>query len=113
MALPHFAGLPHEEMMVVHLDAKNKPIGWQIISQGSLTLSIVHPREVFKGAILANSAAIVLAHNHPSGDPTPSSEDRELTSRLKMAGELLGIRLVDHIIVCDKSYRSFADEGWL
>lgn len=110
---PLMVGIPHEEFLSVHLDAKHHPIGWVRVSVGSLTLAIVHPREVFKAACIANSAAIILAHNHPSGDPTPSQEDRLLTTRLKQCGELLGIPVLDHLIFGETSYVSFADEGWL
>ena len=111
---PHFADAACEEFVMIGLDAKHAPIGWHIVSIGSLTLSIVHPREVFKVAIGMNSAAIILAHNHPSGEPTPSQEDRVLTQRLVEGGELLGIRVLDHVIIGDEGrYVSFADQGWL
>ncbi len=109
---PCFVGLDREQFLVCCLDAKNASIGVNIVSIGSLTLSIVHVREVFKPAILLNSAAIIAAHNHPSGDPTPSPEDRTLTTRLREAGELLGIRLLDHLILGDDRLYSFADQGW-
>ena len=73
---------------------------------GSLDTSVVHPREVFKEAISSTSASVIFAHNHPSGDPTPSKEDIELTKRLAKAGEIMGIEVLDHIIVCDRSYLS-------
>lgn len=113
MVQPHFDGLPHEEFIAIFLDAKLKPTGWQVISVGTLTLSIVHPREAFKAAVLANAHAVVFAHNHPSGDPTPSREDRTLTDRLVQAGEILGIRVLDHIVIGDPRYVSFSDEGWI
>jgi DNA repair protein RadC len=81
------------------LDGKNRIVALHLVSQGSLNQSLVHPRETFKSAILSNSAAIILAHNHPTGDLTPSSEDIAITRRLKEAGELLGIKVLDHIIV--------------
>ena len=81
------------------------------MSVGSLSASIVHPREVFKFAILANAASIVLAHNHPSGDTTPSSEDVELPRRLRDAGELLGIAVLDHVVVTEWTYLSFRKRG--
>ncbi len=109
---PFFAGLDREQFLICCLDAKNASIGVNIVSIGSLTLSIVHVREVFKSAILLNAAAIIAAHNHPSGDPTPSTEDRTLTTRLREAGELLGIRLLDHLILGDDRLYSFADQGW-
>ena len=110
--LPCFVGLDREQFLVCCLDAKNCCIGVNIVSIGTLTLSIVHPREVFKPAILLNAAAIIAVHNHPSGDPTPSPEDQTLTTRLREAGELLGIRLLDHLILGDDRLYSFADQGW-
>ena len=105
--------LDREEFWCLHLDTKNKLIGYEVVSVGSLNSSIVHPREVFKGLLLNNAAAVIFAHNHPSGDPTPSYEDKEITTRLKAAGELLGIRVLDHLIVGDGCYCSFADRGEL
>jgi len=109
----YFHGHDREEMLAILLDSKHTIIGLHTISIGSLTLSIVHPRETFKAAMLVNAAALILAHNHPSGDATPSPEDRTLTARLTQAGDLLGIRVLDHIVVGDNRYVSFADEGWL
>ncbi|MBK9948277.1 MAG: JAB domain-containing protein [Nitrospira sp.] len=109
---PCFAGLDREQFLVCCLDAKNVSIGVNIVSIGSLTLSLVHPREVFKPAILLNACAIIAVHNHPSGDPTPSAEDRTLTTRLREAGDLLGIRLLDHLILGEDRLYSFADQGW-
>jgi DNA repair protein RadC len=109
---PLFHGLDREQFLVACLDAKHAIIGVNVVSIGSLTLSIVHPREVFKPAILLNSAAIICAHNHPSGDPAPSSEDRVLTARLRQAGDLIGITILDHLILGDDRMFSFADQGW-
>ena len=110
---PLFAGLDREQFLVCGLDAKNCIIGVNVVSIGSLTLAIVHPREVFKPLILMNAAAWICAHNHPSGgDPTPSHEDRVLTSRLKQGADLLGITLLDHLVLTDERYYSFADHGW-
>ena len=109
---PCFDGLDREQFLVCCLDAKNVSIGVNIVSIGTLSLSIVHPREVFKPAILLNAAAIIAAHNHPSGDPGPSVEDRTLTTRLREAGDLLGIKLLDHLILGDDRHYSFADQGW-
>ena len=109
---PCFEGLDREQFLVCCLDAKNAGIGVNIVSIGSLNFSIVHPREVFKPAILLNACAIIAVHNHPSGDPTPSPEDRMLTTRLREAGDLLGIRLLDHLILGDDRLYSFADQGW-
>ena len=109
----HFLGAAQEEFIAVHLDAKHAPICYQVISVGSLTLSIVHPREAFKMACCVNAAAVVFAHNHPSGDPTPSQEDHALTARLVQAGEILGIAVLDHLVIGEGRYVSFADQGWL
>ena len=109
---PLFCGLDREQFLVACLDAKHAIIGVNVVSIGSLTLSIVHPREVFKAAILLNSAAIICAHNHPSGDPAPSAEDRVLTTRLREAGDLIGITILDHIILGEDRIYSFADQGW-
>ncbi len=101
-----------EYFLTLHLDGKNRIVCMEEVSVGSLNQSIVHPREVFKTALLSSAAAIVLIHNHPSGDPTPSREDREITRRLKEGGDLLGIRVLDHIIV-GESYLSFVEQGLL
>ena len=105
--------LRHEIFKVVLLDAKHAIVRDATVSEGSLTLSIVHPREVFTMAVRESAAAVIFLHNHPSGDPTPSQEDRALTARLVSAGEVLGIRVLDHIVVGDGCYVSFADQGWL
>lgn len=107
-------GDPDREYFVaLLLDAKNRITGIHTVSQGSLNQSIVHPRETFKAAILANAAGMILAHNHPSGDLSPSSEDLAITRRLKEAGELLGIKILDHIIIDteNQKFNSFVDAG--
>lgn len=88
-----------ECFIVVCVDTKNQPTAINIVSIGTLNSSLVHPREVFKIAILANANAVILSHNHPSGDPTPSREDHEVTHRLIEAGNLIGIEILDHIII--------------
>lgn len=98
-----------EQFVVVLLNSKNKVIGTEVVSEGSLSNSIVHPREVFVPALLQHAAAIMVAHNHPSGEPSPSLEDRELTSMLVRSGKVLGIPLVDHIIIGDGNYYSFLE----
>lgn len=110
---PTLRDVKHEIFKVVLLDAKNTMVKEATVSTGSLTLSIVHPREVFAFAVRESAAGVIFVHNHPSGDPTPSLEDRRLTDRLVAAGHLLGIRVLDHLIVGDGRYVSFADEGWL
>ena len=102
-----------EHFLVLALDGKNRVLGVEDISTGSLSASLVHPREVLKGLLLANAAAFVLAHNHPSGDPTPSAEDRAITQRLKECGELLGLRLLDHVVLGHGRFISMADEAIL
>ena len=114
--LRQFLGaVDREHFVVLMMDRKNRVIGLNTVSIGSLTGSIVHPREVMKPAILSNAAALICGHNHPSGDPQPSLEDRAITERLVEAGKLLGIELLDHVIVGDGSadYYSFADQGKL
>ena len=108
---PCFDGLDREHFVVCGLDAKHRMIGINVVSIGSLSLSIVHPREVFKALILMNAAAWLCAHNHPSGEAVPSQEDLALTKRLRAGAELLGITLLDHLILGD-GYYSFADQGW-
>src|SRR5215510_11482531 len=103
-----------EHFVIMMLDQKNQVIGINTVSIGSLNASIVHPREVYKPAILSNCAALILGHNHPSGDPQPSKEDRAITQRLKEAGALLGISVLDHLVIgADGRYFSFADENLL
>jgi DNA repair protein RadC len=110
---PLYQGIDREQFTVAFLDAKHRVIGLDVVAIGSLTAALVHPREVFKSAVITNSAAIILCHNHPSGVPDPSPEDRQLTSRLCQAGELLGIRVLDHVILGESSHYSFVDMGAL
>ena len=91
--------LDKEQVMLLCLNTKNEPTHISTISTGSLTSSIVHPREVFKTAIIANANSIMIFHNHPSGDPTPSEQDLYITKRLKEAGDIIGVELLDHIII--------------
>ena len=103
-----------EELVICCLDTKNQPISMSVVSIGSLNSSIVHPREVFKVAILSNAASIILFHNHPSGLEDPSKEDISITHRLKEAGKLIGIELVDHIIIgSEGKYCSLKEKGIL
>ena len=99
-------GKKKEHFMVLSLDTRNHLINTKVISVGSLDTSIVHPREVFAEAISSTAASVIFAHNHPSGDPTPSEDDIKLTKRLAKAGEIMGIEVLDHIIVCEKDYLS-------
>ncbi len=102
-----------ELLVCVSLNAKNVVIGINIVSIGTLTSSLASGREIFKSAILLNAAAIILSHNHPSGDATPSREDSQLTERITKAGEILGIRLLDHIIIAEQGNYSFSNAGSL
>jgi len=106
-------GKKKEHFLVLSLDTRNHLINTQTISIGSLDSSIVHPREVFKEAISSTAASVIFAHNHPSGDPTPSEDDIKLTKRLVEAGEILGIEVLDHIIICDKDYISMKSRNLL
>ncbi len=96
---------------ILILNTKNKIVAVHEISRGTLNSSTVHPREVFKPAVLHNAAAIICFHNHPSGDPEPSKEDIEITKRLVEAGEIMGIEILDHIIVGDDGYTSLKERG--
>lgn len=107
----YFRGSYKEEFCVLFLDTKNKVIGAQTVSIGTINQSLVHPREVFRYAIMKNSNSIILSHNHPSGDPTPSKEDILITERLIKAGEYIGIRVLDHLIIGDRRYISLREEN--
>lgn len=98
-----------EAFAILMLNARHKTIGFYLVSIGTLNSSAVHPREIFRAAIAVGAARIVLAHHHPSGDSSPSPEDREVTKRLTECGELLGITVLDHVVIGDRNYYSFAD----
>ena len=106
-------GLDREQFIIACLNTKNEPTNISVVSVGSLNKAIVHPREVFKTAILSNAASIMAFHNHPSGETTPSQQDIQLTNRLYEAGELLGIKLLDHLIIGDNSFTSLKEKGYL
>jgi len=99
-----------ESFHVVLLDGRHRVLAVEVVSLGTLTASLVHPREVFREAIRRVAAAMLLVHNHPSGDPSPSQEDRDVTRRLEAAGELLGIRVIDHVIIAEQGYFSFREQ---
>jgi DNA repair protein RadC len=105
--------LEQEEFYILTLNTQNEVLREVFISRGTLNASLVHAREVFKHALHDCAASIVLVHNHPSGEPTPSSEDRKVTTDLVMAGELLGIPVSDHVIVGEARYHSFGERGEL
>ena len=107
------AAFDREHFVAITLDSKNRTIGYHTVSIGSHSTSVVHQREVWKSAILAGAAAVIFIHNHPSGDPAPSREDRDCTNRLVEASKILGIRVLDHIIFGETDYYSFADAGLL
>jgi DNA repair protein RadC len=102
-----------ETFHVVLLDRKNRRIKDVQVSEGSLTSSLVHPREVFHPVVRESAAALILIHNHPSGDPAPSPEDMEITERLKKVGDLMGVKILDHVIIGRDRYVSLADQGYL
>jgi DNA repair protein RadC len=105
--------LPHEEFHVLLLSTQNDILRRMQVTRGTLDASLVHPREVFRGAISESAASIILVHNHPSGDPTPSSEDRAVTRQLRAAGSIVGIDVLDHVIIGERRYVSFAESGLL
>ena len=106
-------GLDREQFIIACLNTKNEPTNISVVSVGTLNKAIVHPREVFKTAILSNAASIMAFHNHPSGEITPSQQDIQLTNRLYEAGELLGIKLLDHLIIGDGIFTSLKEKGYL
>ena len=108
---PEYENAAVEIAYMLSLDTKNKVIGVFTISTGSLNASIIHPRDVFQRAILSNAASVILVHNHPSGDPTPSSEDIELTRKLVEAGKLLDIAVLDHVVIGEGRYESLKERG--
>jgi DNA repair protein RadC len=107
------AGADKEHFMILHLDSKNKVIKDEIVSVGTLNSSLIHPREVFKSAIKESANAVILVHNHPSGNPEPSENDKEVTQILVNAGKLLDINVLDHIIIGTEGFFSFSNEGYL
>jgi DNA repair protein RadC len=109
--VPQFGTRPVEQFGVILLDTKHRLLRTTILSVGTLDASIVHPREVFRAAASAGAAALVLFHNHPSGDPTPSADDIALTRRLVQAGDLMGITVLDHVIIAESRFCSLKDRG--
>jgi DNA repair protein RadC len=106
-------GFAQEAFFVLTLNNKGKVIDKYMVSLGTLTASLVHPREVFRPAVQDGAAAVVFVHNHPSGNPEPSIQDRELTARLLDAAKLLGFQVMDHVIIGDCTYFSFKEHGYL
>lgn len=104
---------PHEQFHLLLLDGRHRLLREVMASRGTLTASLVHPREVFRPALREGAAALVVVHNHPSGDPAPSAEDREVTRRLVQAGALLGVPLLDHVVVAERGWVSLREQGEL
>jgi DNA repair protein RadC len=111
LLLPQYGNRSVEQFGVVLLDTKHRVLRTTVVSVGTLDASIVHPREVFREATAAGAAALMLFHNHPSGDPEPSAEDVQLTRRLVAAGVLMGIDVIDHLILADVRYCSLKERG--
>jgi DNA repair protein RadC len=111
--MPTYGSRPVEQFGVVLLDTKHRVMKTTIVASGTLNSTVVEPRDVFREALVAGAAAVVAFHNHPSGDPTPSPEDEELTKRLTAAGILIGIDVIDHVILGDMRYSSFRETGRL
>jgi len=109
---PLLAGSLVERFGVLTVDTKHRVIGWDVVSVGTLDATIVHPRDVFRVALQQNAAAVIVAHNHPSGDPTFSADDETLTRRLQTAGEMMGIAVLDHVVIGDAGrYCSFKEQA--
>ena len=107
-----FRGLDRERFLALYLDTRHRIVAAETVSIGSLNASLVHPREVFKPAVAMSAAAVIVAHNHPSGDPSPSGDDLDLTARLDRCGDLLGIAILDHLVVGDGEIISIREYGW-
>jgi DNA repair protein RadC len=106
-----YATAVKEHFLAIHLNTRHIPLLLDVVSVGTLSASLVHPREVFRRAITEGCANLVLVHNHPSGDPAPSPDDIEITTRLVRVGELVGIEVLDHVILAGERYFSFREEG--
>jgi DNA repair protein RadC len=107
-----FRGLDRERFLALYLDTRHRIMAAETVSIGSLNASLVHPREVFKPAVAMSAAAVIVAHNHPSGDASPSGDDLDLTARLDRCGDLLGIAILDHLVVGDGEIISIREYGW-
>lgn len=110
---PLIGNKDREHLVAVHLDARHRAVSIEVVSKGTLTMSPVHPREVFKGALLANAAAVIVAHNHPSGDTSASAEDLEVLKRLHGAGNMIGIPLLDFLVLTQDAFWSAREsDSW-
>jgi DNA repair protein RadC len=112
LLMPEMRDLQVEEFRALMLDTRSRLMRDVTVSRGTLDASLVHPREVFKAAIACSAASLVVVHNHPTGDPTPSQEDRDITRRLLDAGKVVGVELLDHVIIGDGRWVSLMREGW-
>ncbi|GBD97558.1 MAG TPA: JAB domain-containing protein [Nitrospirae bacterium] len=110
---PRFYGLKKERFLCALLDTKNRVFKETIVSEGTLTSSLVHPREVFRNAIKEAAASVLFVHNHPSGDPNPSRDDINITKRLVETGKVIGINVLDHIVISDGKYLSLMEKGYM
>lgn len=108
---PALAALPHEELHALYLDRRGRPVARRLLTRGSDGFTVVDPRQVYRPAVALGALSVVLAHNHPSGDPTPSAMDREVTRRTRKAGTVIGVQLVDHIVVAGVEWTSMAQQG--
>jgi DNA repair protein RadC len=108
---PLLRDLPQEEFHALLLNAQHRLLRTVLVTRGILDASLIHPREVFRAAVVEGAAALILVHNHPSGDPTPSGEDRAVTRQLARAGRTLGIHVLDHVVVGDGRYHALSQEG--
>jgi len=113
MVMEEMRHLDKENFCALILNTRHQVVAKETISVGTLNSSVIHPRELFKTAIKRSAAAVILVHNHPSGDPTPSREDREVTRRLQEAGSIIGIEVLDHLIIGDNKFVSFKKKGML
>jgi DNA repair protein RadC len=110
---PALVGLGHEELHALYLDRRRRPVAHRRLTKGSDRFTVVDPRQIFRPAVALGSAAVVLAHNHPSGDPTPSSQDREVTRRVAAAGRVIGVDLLDHLVIAGEAFVSLRERGEL
>lgn len=108
---PFLAGMDREVCMTLHLDTKNQVLSTEVVSIGSVDHTFMVPRDIFRGALLANATAIIVAHNHPSGNPEPSRDDERVTNRIKRAGEMVGVDVLDHLVFGGNRWVSLARRG--
>ena len=110
---PRLEGLANEELHALYLDRRRRPLALRQLTKGSDGFTVVDPRQVYRVAVHIGASAVILAHNHPSGDPRPSAQDRDVTERVARAGRVLGVSLLDHLVIAGNTYTSLAEEGML